>query len=895
MKLNQLLFIGTFQRHPECGYIRTLWPDIRLRLCTDLSQLPTSLETSVIITSINWLEALSEYHKELLTQKTKKCSQWIGISDPGCKNEVLLYWLESGVKHLLPPEFEQPLSQLLTYYQPDSEEDQRVVLLIAESEKTTSRFEKLLQKHNIKCFSVTRNDQKKNLPDNLRPDLIVAIDGFGTNQAKILKSQQSTQALPVIYLTEASPVQDTHCLSDTYALVPTRLTESLLPSALKQFQLNKKQQQIESLNSQYLTSIQQLTQVLGHHAIISTTNRAGKFTYTNNNFRSISGYSQTDLVGQTHRILKSDKHSKKFYKDLWHTIKNGQVWHGIICNRHKSGRLYWICSHMLPIRNSNGRVQSYTCISSDISSLQRHRSLLQQFDHLMTKTQDYTHLAPWILDIKSRNICCSMLASRVLEFKDAKASLNCDQLLQIIHPDDRKRAKSALIYSIKHRNQFEIELRIGSPDGSQRWFCITGLPIHNKNGQPVNIQGTLEDITTQKIAQEKISGSLNLFRQMFNTSDYCMAIADPLGTIVFINPAYSRVMGYSSIEAIGRNCRELLCCDAQIATELVETLLREKKNWRGTTKRRRKDGTEFISLNLAGPILNESGTISHLYITFTDITQELQNNQELTQAKVSAEQANRTKSEFLSRMSHELRTPMNSVLGFAQLLQKSPELPSVLHRDVREITTAGHHLLQLINDLLDLSKIESGHISLAIEPVSLKQIITECKALLHPMAQTRQIKLLSENIQEYQLFADRLRLKQVILNLLTNAIIYSPPGEEVKIKPLVLDNNRIRIEFIDNGPGIPASLIDELFIPFKRLDQTSAKVEGSGIGLTISQELVELMSGEIGVNSQPGTGSVFWFELPADSRPASHRVRTNENMNISGKQIIDNEFETHLL
>jgi len=238
---------------------------------------------------------------------------------------------------------------------------------------------------------------------------------------------------------------------------------------------------------------------------------------------------------------------------------------------------------------------------------------------------------------------------------------------------------------------------------------------------------------------------------------------------------------------------------------------------------------------------------------------------ELVHARDEALRANRHKSEFLSRMSHELRTPMNSILGFSQLLESDPTEPLTpgQQESLQEITRAGRHLLELINEVLDLARIESGRLTLNPETVDAGELLGECLSLIAPMAEQQGIRLRDQftKAMTCRLHADPLRLKQVLLNLLSNAVKYNRPDGEVVVEPPSIENDRLLVAIRDTGHGISADDLKHIFEPFTRIGDENA-VEGTGIGLTISKRLMEMMQGEIGAQSTPGEGSRFWIRIP---------------------------------
>ena len=247
-----------------------------------------------------------------------------------------------------------------------------------------------------------------------------------------------------------------------------------------------------------------------------------------------------------------------------------------------------------------------------------------------------------------------------------------------------------------------------------------------------------------------------------------------------------------------------------------------------------------------------------------DIAERKRMETELIKAKTDAEKANLAKSEFLSNMSHELRSPLNVMLGFSQLMESGNPPPTSNQRTMlREINAAGWYLLELINKILDLAALESGKLIVSHDTILMAEVMAECRTMIETQAKERGIQLIVPSDMGLYVKADRTRLKQILLNLLSNAVKYNREGGTVEVNWNAKRTDYVRVSIRDTGPGLPPEKLAQLFQQFNRLGQETGSVEGTGIGLVVTKDLVELMGGKIGVESTVGAGSIFWFELPS--------------------------------
>ncbi len=335
----------------------------------------------------------------------------------------------------------------------------------------------------------------------------------------------------------------------------------------------------------------------------------------------------------------------------------------------------------------------------------------------------------------------------------------------------------------------------------------------------------------------------------------------PDGTVTFANRSYCQYWGHTLEETMGVSFLDSMSREEREATE--EYLMSfDRANFISTREQRvvSPDGSVRWLHWTDRAFFDSQGTLIEFQSVGSDVT-----DREL--AKEAAEHANRAKSEFLSRMSHELRTPLNAIIGFSQLLEMDELEPDQME-SVSLVQKAGRHLLDLINEVLDISRIEAGHMSLSTEPVSVSEVLGECLDLVRIISADSNISLTASEVLQgnWHVQADRQRFRQIILNLLSNAVKYNRVGGSVSLSCSEAVSGKVRLAVHDTGVGIPQEKLEKLFTPFERLDANQTGVEGTGLGLALSKSLAEMMGGETGVESIVGQGSTFWVELPA-ARP----------------------------
>ena len=460
-----------------------------------------------------------------------------------------------------------------------------------------------------------------------------------------------------------------------------------------------------------------------------------------------------------------------------------------------------------------------------------------------------------------------------------------------LHPDDLPRVTAAVAAAEAEPGTAQaLEYRIRHKDGSWRWLETvfrTLSPTTAGEGLVVNAR----DVTARREAEGIVRASEERFRALVENAYDLTSISSADGRITYHSPSVRRVLGYAPEELEGRLAFDYIHPDdaPAVAAELARIVAAPSTVGHAEYRFLHKDGGWRL-LEAFGRTLARHTADEGVVFNIRDVTERRRTEEALRQAtaaaelaRAEAEQANLAKSEFLSRMSHELRTPMNSILGFAQILGEA-DLSTADRNAVQHILTAGEHLLSLINEVLDISRIEAGRQEMSLEPVRLGSVLQEAIALVRPLAAARSVWVAEGVGAAGDCFvrADRQRLAQVLLNLLSNAVKYNQPGGSVRIGTELLVGEtldwgvtgeasaaRVRVRVEDSGHGIAPERQDQLFVPFARLGAEQTGVEGTGLGLALSQRLMTAMGGTLALESSSPQGSVFSVELRAVPSPVA--------------------------
>jgi PAS domain S-box-containing protein len=449
---------------------------------------------------------------------------------------------------------------------------------------------------------------------------------------------------------------------------------------------------------------------------------------------------------------------------------------------------------------------------------------------------------------------------------------------------DEHRARQGVEQVFEESRVIGYELVLDTASGRQITVSFNAGVFDDTAGKPIGILVSARDVTSQHDLQRKLEFTQLYTRSLIESNIDAMMTTDPLGIITDVNEQMVALTGISREELVGTRFATYFT-EPEKAEQGIRQVLQDGKVTDYELTARANDGHETVVSYNASTFFDQDNRLQGVFASARDVNERKLNEAGLRQAHEEADRANLAKSEFLSRMSHELRTPLNAVLGFAALLGEENDEMTPRHGEmVERIERGGRHLLNLINDVLDISRIESGHLMLSTEPVQLDEVIREALELTASLCDSRSIDVSTHVGADLYVSADRGRLRQVALNLLSNAAKYNRDGGSIEITAKRSDG-RVRIAVADTGAGIDTLQLDELFTPFARLGAERSKVEGTGLGLAVSKAIVEEMNGHLTVDSTGAAGTTFVVELPA-ARQVRLRAGTDRNLTAVAADLI---------
>ena len=402
-------------------------------------------------------------------------------------------------------------------------------------------------------------------------------------------------------------------------------------------------------------------------------------------------------------------------------------------------------------------------------------------------------------------------------------------------------------------------------DGGTIDVLLQATPMRDETGKIVASRSTWRDVTKQKEAERALASQEALYRTLIQAAPQVIWVADADGQVALLNKAWHEFSGRTDEESLGTRWAEALHPeDLPDVLAKWERAYTHGETYSGECRFQAKDGSYETFIFIGTPVRDDSGKIINWVGINTNIADRVQAEIALQEAKDAAEYANRAKSEFLATMSHELRTPLNAIIGFSEILRD--EILGAINEEQKELIldvhTSGNHLLNMINDILDLSKIEAGKMDLQLETFSVKEAVTEVNTIVNALANRKQIQLSLELDQDVSIEADKIKFKQILYNLLSNAVKFTDEGGKVTTK-FEVSGSALLGSVTDTGVGISAQDRAKLFQPFTQLDASSTRAHsGTGLGLALTNRLIQLHGGKIRVDSEINEGSTFSFTFP---------------------------------
>ncbi len=546
--------------------------------------------------------------------------------------------------------------------------------------------------------------------------------------------------------------------------------------------------------------------------------------------------------------------------------------------------------------DESGRVLHYFAVFPARGRREFENEFLQAKRDL-TRSRDYLHLAEklaqvghWRAEIATQACYWSPEIYNIYGIDASTFEPVIGGTIDFYHPDDREEVRTLVANAIANKTDFSFRKRlIQAKTGDIRWVQSHGICELDPTGQVVAIFGVFRDVTESVRARQEIERSEARYRLLTDHANDIITLFDLDGYFDYLSPAVTKVLGYRPSELIGRNVSEIVHPDDYPATQAAYGAYVRSGDWdhapRIQYRAKHKDGHYIWAEANPTVILSENGLVAAFQDTVRDVSVQKAAEAALEAARVEANAAAEAKAQFLATMSHELRTPLTSIIGFSALLRDLLTDDEALAKHSQRIHSAGQGLLGLINDILDHSKLEAGQLELDLDPCDVAEVAHEVVELLGIQAGAKDLDLVMHGVEDLPaaLLLDEGRIRQILFNLMSNAIKFTQKGRvtlAMTVRPTG-KGEALRVSVRDTGVGISAEGQARLFQRFSQVDHNR---DGTGLGLMICKQLVELMGGEIGVTSQEGKGSEFWFDIPVTHSALA--VEADEEMMVAPSRLL---------
>ena len=612
--------------------------------------------------------------------------------------------------------------------------------------------------------------------------------------------------------------------------------------------------------------------------IVAELDPDGRCTYLSPNWTGLSRRPVSDGLGEAFESYVHPEDIAAFRAFLAQIHRSGEP-AGDLDYRTPlpDGSLRWYSAKSSALRDADGTMVGWLLIARDITDRKRQEQALSASEERLRLALDAAQIGVFDWDIARERLNWSRPHEQVFGFEPGGFPGTFDAFHRRVHPDDAPGLKAEIDRCIAARDGFTREFRVVWPDGSNHWVVGTGeFEFDDASGKPLRMRGVVLDATARRQAEQALRESEAGFRALFEQGVDGILLLTPDHRFLDANPSALAMLGYAREELLLHRLPDILADHENQRLDDVVRVMMAGEPRRGTWIHRRQDGSLFPAEVTARKLTGQ-----RYYAILRDLTEQTANQAELerhrehledlvaertyelAEARKQAETASQAKSLFLANMSHEIRTPMNAILGLTHLLSRSTVSPEQRER-LNKIEAAGHHLLSIINDILDLSKIEAGKLELVHSNMALDTLLDQVRSLISDAARAKGLAVSVEAPSNRLWFrSDATRLRQALLNYAGNAVKFTERGL-ITLRGRLLEDRGdellLRFEISDTGIGIAADKLARLFQAFEQADaSTTREHSGTGLGLAITRRLAQLVGGEVGAESTPGIGSTFWF------------------------------------